>query len=148
MKEVELNFPPLGFRLCFSSVQFSHSVMSDSLQPHESQHARPPCPLPTPGVHSESSPSSQWCHPAISSSITLFSFCFQSFPIGNTIMSLPRWKRPKAEKLSATLSEAVLCAVLSLWDPLDCSPPGSSFDGIPEARILECVAISSSRGSS
>ena len=51
----------------FSSVQFSRSVMSDSLRPHESQHARPPCPSPTPGVHSNSYPSSQWCHPAISS---------------------------------------------------------------------------------
>ena len=51
----------------FSSVQFSRSVVSDSLRPHESQHARPPCPSPTPGVHSDSRPSSQWCHPAISS---------------------------------------------------------------------------------
>ena len=51
----------------FSSVQFSRSVVSDSLWPHESQHARPPCPSPSPGVHSDSRPSSQWCHPAISS---------------------------------------------------------------------------------
>ena len=58
--------------LHFSSVQFSRSVMSDSLQPHESQHARPPCPSPTPGVHSDSCPSSQWCHPAISSCRPLF----------------------------------------------------------------------------
>ena len=48
-----------------SSVQLSHSVVSDSLRPHESQHARPPCPSPTPGVHSDSHPLSQWCHPAI-----------------------------------------------------------------------------------
>ena len=52
-----------------SSIQFSHSVVSDSLWPHESQHARPPCPSPTPRVHSDSGPSSQWCHPAISSSV-------------------------------------------------------------------------------
>ena len=51
------------------SVQFSRSVMSDSSRPHESQHTRPPCPSPTPGVHSDSRPSSQWCHPAISSSV-------------------------------------------------------------------------------
>ena len=63
-----------------SSVQFSCSVVSDSLQSHESQHARPPCPSPTPGVHSNSYPSSQWCHPAISSSIIPFSSCPQSFP--------------------------------------------------------------------
>ena len=64
----------------FSSVQFSHSVMSDSLQPHESQHTRPPCPSPTPGVHSNSRLSSQWCHPAISSSVVPFSFCPISLP--------------------------------------------------------------------
>ena len=62
----------------FSSVQFSHSVVSDSLRPHESQHTRPPCPSPTPGVHSDSYPSSWWCHPAISSSAVPFSFCPQS----------------------------------------------------------------------
>ena len=64
----------------FSSVQFSHSVVSDSLWPHESHHARPPCPSPTPGVHSDSRPSSQWCHPAISSSVVPFSSCPQSLP--------------------------------------------------------------------
>ena len=62
----------------FSSVQFSCSVMSDSLRPHELQHTRPPCPSPTPGVHSDSRPSSQWCHPAISSSVIPFSSCPQS----------------------------------------------------------------------
>ena len=62
------------------SVQFSCSVVSGSLQPHESQHARPPCPSPTPGVHSDSCPSSWWCHPAISSSVICFSSCLQSLP--------------------------------------------------------------------
>ena len=62
------------------SVQFSRSVMSDSLWPHESQHARPPCPSPSPGVHSDSRPSSQWYHPAISSSVVPFSSCPQSLP--------------------------------------------------------------------
>ena len=64
----------------FSSVQFSHSVVSNSLRPHESQHARPPCPSPTPGVHWDSHPLSQWCHPAISSSVVPFSSCPQSLP--------------------------------------------------------------------
>ena len=63
-----------------SSVQFSHSVVSDSLRPHKSQHARPPCPSSTPGVHSDSRPSSWWCHPAISSSVVPFSSCPQSLP--------------------------------------------------------------------
>ena len=62
------------------SVQFSRSVVPDSLQPHESQHARPPCPSPTPGVHSDSRPSSQWCHPAISSLVVPFVSCPQSLP--------------------------------------------------------------------
>ena len=64
----------------FSSVQFSHSVVSNSFRPHESQHTRPPCPSPTPGVHSNSCPSSQWCHPAISSSVVPFSSCPYSLP--------------------------------------------------------------------
>ena len=59
-----------------SSVQFSCSVMSDSLQPHGLQHARPPCPSPTPGVYSDSNPLSQWCHPTISSSVIPFSSAF------------------------------------------------------------------------
>ena len=62
----------------FSRVQFSHSVESNSLRPHGLQHARLPCPLPTPGVHSNSCPSSQWCHPTISSSVILFSSSLQS----------------------------------------------------------------------
>ena len=63
-----------------SSVQFSPSFVSDSLRPHELQHARPPCQSPTPGVHSDSRPSSQWCHLAISSSVVPFSSCSQSLP--------------------------------------------------------------------
>jgi len=62
------------------SVQFSYSVVSNSLQPHEPQHARPPCPSPTPRVYSNSCPLSQWCHPTILSSVGPFSFCLQSFP--------------------------------------------------------------------
>ena len=78
-----LGSPPFTF----SSVQFSRSVMSDSLRPHELQHARPPCPSPTPGVHSDSCPLSRWCHPAISTSVVPFSSCphplpaSESFPV-------------------------------------------------------------------
>ena len=69
------------FILLISSVsQFRSSVMSDYLWPHESQHTRPPRPSPTPGVYSNSCPSSQWCHPAISSSVVPFSSCSQSLP--------------------------------------------------------------------
>ena len=73
-----------------SSVQFGCSVVSDSLRPHESQHARPPCPSPTPGVHPDTRPLSQWCHPAISSSVVLFSSCPQSLPASESFpMSQP-----------------------------------------------------------
>ena len=65
---------------CINSVQFSLSVVSDSLQPHEPQHARPPCPSPTPRVHPNPCPLSWWCHPTISSSVIPFSSCPQSFP--------------------------------------------------------------------
>ena len=69
-------YSPIQIRLD----QISRSVVSDSLRPHESQHTRPPCPSPTPRVHSDSRPSSQWCHPDISSSVIPFSSCLQSLP--------------------------------------------------------------------
>ena len=75
-------------KLRHSSVQFSHSVMSNSLRPHGLQHARFPCPSPTPGACSNSCPLSQWCHPTISSSVAPFSSCLQSFPAsGSFLMS-------------------------------------------------------------
>ena len=77
---LEFNFSVYQTPTLYDSVQFSHSVVTNSLWPHESQHARPPCPSPTPGVHSDSHPSSQWCHPAISSSVIPFSSCPQSLP--------------------------------------------------------------------
>ena len=67
-------------KIIYFSVQFSCSVVSNSFRPHESQHTRPPCPSPSPRVYSDSHPSSQWCHPAISSSVIPFSFCPQSLP--------------------------------------------------------------------
>ena len=72
--------PTMEWYSTFSSVQFSHSVVSNSLWPHELEHARPPCPSPTPGVHSNSCPLSRWCHPAVSSSVIPFSSCPQSLP--------------------------------------------------------------------
>ena len=68
----------------FSSVQFSPSVLSGSLRPHDSQHTRPPCPSPTPSVHPNSCPLSRWCHQAISTSFVPFSSCPQSFPASGT----------------------------------------------------------------
>ena len=75
----------------FSSVQFSHSVMSNSLRPHGLQHSRPPCPLPTSRVYSNSCPLHQWCHPTILSCVVPFSSCLHSFPAsGSFQMSVLR----------------------------------------------------------
>ena len=74
------SLPKRATSVTIRSDQISHSVVSDSLRPHESRPARPPCPSPTPGVHWDSLPSSQWCHPAISSSVVPFSSCPQSLP--------------------------------------------------------------------
>ena len=90
----------------FSSVQFSHSVMSDSLRPHESQHTRPPCPSPTPRVYSNSCPLSRWCHPAILSSVVPFSSCPQSLPASGSFSNestlCMRW--PKYWSFSFSIS--------------------------------------------
>jgi len=86
MKFVYMNiFYPIYTQILINTLsgtsdQISRSVVSDSLWPHELQHTRPPCPSPTPGVHWDSRPSSQWCHPAISSSVVPFSSCLQSLP--------------------------------------------------------------------
>ena len=100
----------------FSSVQFSCSVMSDSLQPHESQHARPPCPSQTPGVYSNSCPSSWWCHPAISSSVVPFSSWPQSLPAsGSFPMSQHFAWRGQSTGVSASAS--VLPMNTQDWSP-------------------------------
>ena len=98
----------------FNSVQFSHSV-SDSLQPHESQHARPPCPSPTPGVYPNSCPSCWWCHPAISSSVIPFSSCHQSLPVSG---SLPLSQLFAWGGQSIEVSASVLPMNIHNWSPL------------------------------
>ena len=99
-----------------ASVQFSCSVVSDSLWPHESQHARPPCPSPTPGVHSNSRPSSQWCHPAISSSVIPFSSCPQPFPASESfpMSQLFTWGGPG---IGVSASASVLPMNTQDWSP-------------------------------
>ena len=82
--------------LQFSSVQFSHSLMSDSLQPHGLQHTRLPCPSPTPGAYSNSCPSSRWCHQTISSSVVLFFSHRQSFPASGSFQMSPLHQVAKA----------------------------------------------------
>ena len=88
-----------------SSVQFNCSVMSESLWPHGLQHARPPCPSPTPRVYSNSCPLSWWCHPTISSSVFPFFFCLQAFPaqvFSNESVHHIRW--PKYWSFSFSIS--------------------------------------------
>ena len=101
-----------------SSDQFSCSVRSNSLQPHESQHTRPPCPSPTPGVHSNSCPSSQWCHPAISSSVIPFSSCPQSFPASGSfpVSQLFAWG---GQSIRVSASASVLQMNTQDWSPLE-----------------------------
>ena len=79
-----LILPSVIFWNILCSVQFSHSVMSNSLRPHELQHARPPCLSPTPGVHPNPCPLTWWCHPTISSSVFPFSSCLQSLPVSES----------------------------------------------------------------
>ena len=100
------------------SVQFSRSVMSDSLWPHESQHPRPPCPSPTPGVYSNSCPSSQWCHPAISSSVVPFSSCPQSLPASGSfpMSQLFAWG---GKSIGVSASTSVLPMNTQDWSPLE-----------------------------
>ena len=86
IKQNEKLFEAYWLRGYFSSFQFSRSVVSDSLRPHEPQHARPPCPSPTPGVHPNSCPLSRWCHPAISSSVVPFSSYPQSIPASGSFI--------------------------------------------------------------
>ena len=101
----------------FSSVQFSRSVVSDSLPPHESQHTRPPCPSPTPRVYSNSYPSSQWCHPAISSSVVPFSSCPESLPASGSFPMSQRFARG-GQSTGVSASASVLPMNTQDWSPL------------------------------
>ena len=102
----------------FSSVQFSHSVVSDFSRPHELQHIRPPCPSPIPGVYPNSCPSSQWCHPAIISSVVPFSSCPQFLPASESF--------PMSQLLAGGDQSIGVSAIASVlpkntqdWSPLE-----------------------------
>ena len=106
------------FNRFLSSVQlFSRSVVSNSLRPHEPQHARPPCPSPTPGVYPNSRPLSRWCHPTISSSVVPFSSCPQSLPASG---SFPRSQLFAAggQSIGVSVSTSVLPINTQDWSPL------------------------------
>ena len=107
---------PYDLQKSFSSLQLSHSVVSNSLWPDGLQHARPPCP-PTPRVYSNSCPSSQWCHPAISSSVVPFSSCLQSFPASGSfpMSQLFAWG---GQSIGASASASIFPMNTQDWSPL------------------------------
>ena len=100
-----------------SSVQFSCSVVSDSLRPHELQHARPPCPSPTPGVHPNPCPLSHWCHPTILSSVVPFSSCPQSFPASGSFQ-MHQFFVSGGQSIGVSASTSVLPMNTHDWSPL------------------------------
>ena len=101
----------------YQSVQFSRSVVSDSLQPHEPQHTRPPCPSPTPGVHPNSCPLSRWCHPTILFSIVPFSFCPQSFPAPGSFQ-MSQIFTSGGQSIGVSASTSILPMNTQDWPPL------------------------------
>ena len=108
-----LNLPTL-----FSSVQFSRSVVSESLWPHEPQHARPPCPSPTPRVYPNPCLLSQWCHPTISSSVVTFSSCPQSFPASESFQ-MSQLFTSGGQSIGASASTSVLPMNTQDWSPVE-----------------------------
>ena len=116
----------LWYSIIWVSVQFSHSVVSDSLRPREPQHARPPCPSPTPGIYPNSCPLSRWCHPIISSSVIPFFSCLQSFPaLGSSNESTLHIRWPRYWSFSFSIS------------------PSNEYSGLISFRInwFDCLAV-------
>ena len=103
-------------KLIWSSVQFSHSVMSDSLRPHELQYTRPPCPLLTPGVHPNPCPL-RWCHPTISSSVIPFSSCLQSFPASGSF-PMTQLFTSAGQSIGVSASTSVVPVNTQNWLPI------------------------------
>jgi len=103
--------------LIFSSVEFNHSVVSDSLLPHGLQQARSPCPSPTPGVYPNSSPLSQWCHPNISSSVIPFFSCLQSFPASGSFQ-MCQFFASSGQSIGVSALASVLLMNIQDWSPL------------------------------
>ena len=105
---------PMSTFFYISSVHFSPPVMSDSLRPHVLQHARPPCPSPTPGVYSNLCPLSRWCHPTISSSVVPFSSHLQSFPASRSFQ-MSQFFTPGGQSIGVSASASVLPINIQDW---------------------------------
>ena len=133
----------------FRSVQFSHSVVFDSLRPNEPQHARPPCPSATPGVHPNPCPSSRWCHPTISSSFVPFSSCHQSFPASGSFQ-MSQLFTSDGQSIGLSASTSVLPMNTQDWSPLGwtgwrspCSPRDSQESSpTPQHKSINYLALS------
>ena len=128
------------FTYCiFSSVQFSHSVVSSSLRPHELQPTRLPCPSPAPGGCSNSCPSSQWCHPTISSSVVPFSSCLQSFSASG-FFPISQFFASGAQSIGVSASASVLPMNLHGWFPLGWTGL-ISFQSKGLSRVLSSTTV-------
>ena len=127
------------YLVIYISVQFSHSVVSNSLRPHGLQHTKAPCPSPTPRVYTNSCPLSQWCHPTISSFVILFSSCLQSFPASGSFQMKSalciRW--PKYWSFSFNISPSMNTRDWSPFGWTDLSPcsPRNSQESSPTPRF-------------
>ena len=146
-KEVKLSLFADDMILYISSVQFSCSVVSDSLQPHESQHTRPPCSSPTRGVDTNSCPLSWWCHPAISASVIPFSFLLQSFPASGSFQ-MSQIFTSGGQSIGVSASASVLPVNIQDQFPLGLTDLISlQFKGLSRvfsnttALILQCSAF-------
>ena len=131
--------------LLYSLNQFSYSVVSDSLQPHGLQHARPHCPSPTPRTCSNSCPLSQWCHPTISSSVVPFSFCLQSFPESGSF-PINQCFTLGGQSIGASASISVLPINIQDWFPLGLTAVQGTLQSLfqhhsSKASILWCSAF-------
>ena len=122
----------------FSSVQFSHSVMSDSLQLHEQQHARPPCPSPTPRVHPNPCPLSRWCHPNTSSSVIPFSSCPQSLAASGSFLMTQLFVSG-GQNIGVSASTSVLPMNTQDWSPLGWT--GWSFQSKGLSRVFSNTTV-------
>ena len=151
--ELENTLPPHTFTSTCSksivrNIYFSRSVISDSLQTHGLQHARPPCPSPTPGAYSNSWPLIQWCHPTISSSVIPFSSCLQSFPASGSFQ-MSQLFPSSGQSIGVSASSSVLPMNIQDWFPLGwtgwiCLLPRDSqvSSPTPHFRSINSLALS------
>ena len=136
----------IGIFSIFSSVQFSRSVMSDSSKPPRLQHARPPCPSPTPGGHSNSCSLSQWCRATISSSVVPFSSCLQSFPASGPF-PVSRFFTSGGQSCGVSASASVLPMNIQDWFPWGwtgwiCPRDSQESSPTPQFKSINSLAVS------